>query len=467
MNAPELRLPPHSVESEQSVIGGLLLDSKAWDRVCDVVAEADFYRDDHRRIFKHIQRLCEAGKPADIVTVWAEIEKSNEAEQVGGLAYLGDIANNTPSAANIRRYAEIIADRARKRRLITVGDEIAAMGFGAMDSAQAMDEAQGLLQAIANDSAGKGEPIALSVALSRAIDRVQEMFDRGDKSGVTGLPTGFADMDALLHGLNHSDLIILAGRPSMGKTTLAMNIAEHASLEGKHVAVFSLEMGAEALATRSLSAVSGVEFERLRAGQLHDDDWDKLTAGLGKMHQAPMTIDETGGLSVTQIAARCRRIARRQKIDLIVVDYLQLIRPGYSSTASNRNDEVTAISAGLKALAKDMHCPVIALSQLSRKVEERADKRPLMSDLRDSGSIEQDADVIMLMYRDDYYRSDSPWAGMAEANIAKHRNGRTGTVNLVFQADRCRFKDASHEAIADANRRAHEARPVKQRRGME
>lgn len=468
MNAPDLsalRLPPHSVEAEQYVIGGLLIDPNAWDRICDLLTADVFYRDDHRRIFGHVQKLREAGKVADILTVWTSIELSNEQEQVGGLAYLGEVANNTPSAANIRWYAEIILDKALRRKLVTTGDEIAQLGFGAVEDARtAIDQAQSMLQSLAEAGVSMGEPVGIGKALGIAIDRIQANYERGIPAGIS---SGFTDIDAMLHGFGEGDLVIVAGRPSMGKTTFAMNIAENISFADKHAMVFSLEMSKEALATRSLSAVSGIDHDRLMAGKLNDDDWDKMTVGLGKLHNAAMTIDDTGGLTVAQMLSRCRKIARKQKIDIVVIDYLQLIKPPYSKTASNRNDEVSAISAELKAMAKELRCPVIALSQLSRKVEERADKRPLMSDLRDSGALEQDADVIILMYRDDYYKPDSPFKGMAEANIGKHRNGKTGSVNLIFQGEFCRFKNCDHDALRDAQQKAHEARPMKRNRGME
>ncbi|MDE2439552.1 MAG: replicative DNA helicase [Betaproteobacteria bacterium] len=443
-----LRLPPYSVESEQSVIGGLLIDNSAWDRIADVVSGEDFYRDDHRRIFGHIRRLMESNKPADVITVYDEIEKSNEVDQTGGLAYLAEVANHTPSAANIKRYAETVADKALRRKLIVVGAQVQELAWASTgDAKSAVEEAQGMFQPLEDVGRSKSEPRSLSSVLVSAIEIIEQNMDR--KGGYTGVPSGFYDIDAKLNGMAAGDLIILAGRPSMGKSTLGMNIAENVALDGGSVAVFSLEMGDVQLAMRTISSVSGVDFGDVRSGKLNNEQWDKIGASLGQLHQAGIVIDETSGLSVAQIAARSRRIKRKAgKLDLIVIDYLQLITPPRSVTANNRNDEVTAISAGLKKLAKEMACPVLCLSQLSRRVEERADKRPLMSDLRDSGAIEQDADVIMMMYRDEYYNENTQWKGMAEVDIAKHRNGETGMVRMVFQGNYCRFRNADHAVIA-------------------
>jgi replicative DNA helicase len=464
MNTPELKLPPHSNEAEQSLIGGLLLDNRAWDRIADIVAESDFYRDDHRRLFGHIRALIEAGKPADVVTVFAAIEKRNEVDQTGGMAYLGEIANATPSAANARRYAEIVADHALRRRLIMAAGQMESLAYQPGSALAAVDAAQELLTPLA-DVGLSDEPRPLSEVLGRAIDEIQARFESGAE--VAGLPTGFRDIDQKLGGLQPGDLIIIAGRPSMGKSAIALNIADHVGVsERKPVVVFSLEMPDVALATRSIAAQGSVPAEGLRTGKLGDEHWDGITASLARLHEAPIWIDPSTALSVGQMHARCRRIARRQKvgIGLVVIDYLQLMH----GEGANRNEEISGITRRLKLMAKDLGCPVIALSQLSRKVEERVNHRPMMSDLRDSGSIEQDADVILMMYREAYYNPESAYTGLAEVIIAKNRMGATGTVALVFQPEYSRFKDADQSAIAEAKRRAATTNGARQgRRGFE
>ncbi len=439
-----LKLPPHSVEAEQSLLGGLLLDNSAWDRIADIVTESDFYRDDHRRIFRHIALLIERARPADVVTVFESIEKSNEVEQAGGLAYLGEIANNTPSAANIRRYAEIVRERAVLRRLVTVGDEIAASALNpaGRDAKVLLDQAEAKVFEIAEAGARSSQGfVAIQPLLGQVVDRIQELYEQENPSDVTGVPTGFADLDKMTAGLQPGDMVVVAGRPSMGKTAFALNIAEHVGVDlGLPVAIFSLEMSGPQLAMRFLSSVGRLDAHRIRTGRLNDDEWDKMTVALGKLHGAPIHIDETGALNVTDLRARARRLARQfgGKLGLIVIDYLQLM----TSTRDNENraTEISEISRSIKALAKELQVPVIALSQLSRKVEERNDKRPLMSDLRESGAIEQDADIILMMYREEYYKPDTQEKGTAEVIIGKHRNGPTGTVRLTFLGEYTRFQ---------------------------
>lgn len=439
-----LKLPPHSIEAEQSLLGGLLLDNSAWDRIADIVTEGDFYRDDHRRIFRHIARLIERARPADVVTVFESIEKSNEVEQAGGLAYLGEIANNTPSAANIRRYAEIVRERAVLRHLVTVGDEIAASALNpaGRDAKTLLDQAEAKVFEIAEAGARSTQGfVPIQPLLGQVVDRIQELYEQENPSEVTGVPTGFADLDRMTSGLQPGDMIVVAGRPSMGKTAFALNIAEHVGVDlGLPVAIFSLEMSGPQLAMRFLSSVGRLDASRIRTGRLNDDEWDKMTVALGKLHGAPIHIDETGALNVTDLRARARRLARQfgGKLGLIVIDYLQLM----TSTRDNENraTEISEISRSIKALAKELQVPVIALSQLSRKVEERNDKRPLMSDLRESGAIEQDADIILMMYREEYYKPDTQEKGTAEVIIGKHRNGPTGIVRLTFLGEYTRFQ---------------------------
>lgn len=440
-----LRLPPHSIESEQSLIGGLLLDNAAWDRIDGQVSEADFYRDDHRRIFRHILALLNAGRPADVVTVFEAIEKANEIDQTGGIAYLGEIANATPSAANIARYAEVVHERAVLRRLVTFGDEVAAAALNpaGREVNEIIDEAEQRLYLVAEaGQALKAGPIDIRPVLGKVIDRIQEMYDREDPSQVTGLATGYVDLDKMTSGLQPGDVIVIAGRPSMGKTALALNIAEHVTLNlGKEALIFSMEMSAEQLGMRLLSSVGRIDQQRLKSGNLGDEDWDRLTAALSKLSGAAIHIDDSGGLSGNEVRSRARRHARRAggRLGLIVIDYLQLMSA--TKQGENRATEISEVSRTIKAMAKELGVPVLALSQLSRKVEERNDKRPVMSDLRESGAIEQDADVVLMMYRDEYYKPDTQDKGVAEAIIAKQRTGPTGVVKLSFLGEYTRFEN--------------------------
>lgn len=474
MNAPDaIRLPPHSIEAEQSLIGGLLLDPRAWDRIADLVTDADFYRADHRRIFRHIAAMADNRKTVDVVTVFESIERSNEVDQTGGLAYLGEIANATPSAANIRRYAEIVAEKRSLRDLIIAAGEVMAIAEmpGADPVQDRIDRAQGVLMSLAERRPAQHEPAEIGSVLTRAVAEVDAAFAAGGE--ITGTPTGFEEMDRLLCGMQPGDMIVVAGRPSMGKTAFALNIAEHVSVvQRQPVAFFSMEMGDTQLAKRMMASIGGIEHKKLRTGRLSDDDWDMMTATLSKLHEAPIHIDETGSLSPAQIRARARRVKMKNggRLGLIVIDYLQLMTSPKDS--ENRANEVSAISRSIKAMAKELGCPVIALSQLSRKVEERTSKRPLMSDLRESGAVEQDADVILLMYRDEYYNPATQERGVAEVNVAKHRNGETGMVRLMFEPQYSRFRDpidedrrnfelaSSRASQRDAARHEHRTRGI-------
>jgi replicative DNA helicase len=439
-----LKLPPHSIEAEQSLIGGLLIDNAAWDRIGDVVRETDFYRDDHRRIFRHIGKLIQQGRPADVVTVYESIEQSNEVDQTGGLGYLGEIANATPSAANIRRYAEIVRERAILRQLVTVGDEIAgnALNPAGRDVKTLLDDAeQRIFQIAEAGNRGSNGFVAIQPLLGEVVERMETLLARDSQSDITGVATGFADLDRMTSGLQPGDMIVVAGRPSMGKTAFALNIAEHVGVELRlPVAIFSLEMSGPQLATRFLSSVGRIDQSKLRTGRLTDDEWDRMTVALGKLHEAPIHIDETGAINSTDLRARARRLHRQfGKLGLIVIDYLQLMSS--NRDGENRATEISEISRSIKALAKELQVPIIALSQLSRKVEERNDKRPLMSDLRESGAIEQDADIIMMMYREEYYKPDTQDKGTAEVIITKHRNGPTDTVRLTFLGEYTKFEN--------------------------
>lgn len=439
-----LKLPPHSLEAEQSLIGGLLLDNTAWERIADLVTGEDFYRDDHRRIYQHISKLIDFGRPADTVTVFESLEKSGEADQAGGLAYLAEIANNTPSAANIRRYAEIVHERAILRKLVAVGDEIAASALApsGKEAKILLDEAEARVFEIAEAGARHSSGFQpIQPILKQVIDRVQELYDRDNPSEVTGVPSGFIDLDEKTSGLQPSDMLIVAGRPSMGKTSFALNVAEHVAVEKRlPVAIFSMEMPGTQLATRFIASVGRIDMQRIRNGRLSDDDWQRLTMAMGKLYEAPLYIDETPGLNPIDLRARARRLARQcGRLGLIVIDYLQLMNG--TREADNRATELSEISRSVKALAKELHVPIIALSQLNRSLEQRPNKRPLMSDLRESGAIEQDADIIMFIYRDEVYNPDSPDKGTAELIIGKHRNGPTGMVRMTFLGEYTRFEN--------------------------
>jgi replicative DNA helicase len=446
-----VRTPPHSVEAEQSVLGGLLLDNSAWDRIADRISADDFYRHDHRLIFQQIARLIDQSKPADTVTVFEALQVAGQAADCGGLGYLNSLAQNTPSAANIRRYAEIVRERAILRRLVTVGDEIAvsALEPQGRDAKQILDEAEGKVFRIAEQGArDRAGFVKLEPLLTRVVERIQELFERASGSDVTGVPTGFADLDNKTCGLQPGDLVIIAGRPSMGKTALALNIGEHVAIDlGMPVAVFSMEMGAAQLALRMLGSVGRIDQQRLRTGRLTDEDWPRLSEAIERMHAAPLYIDETPALNALELRARARRLAREYKqLGLIVVDYLQLMSA--SALGENRATEISEISRSLKALAKELKVPVVALSQLNRTVEARTDKRPVMSDLRESGAIEQDADVILFIYRDEVYNPDSSDKGVAEVIIGKQRNGPIGKVNLRFGGQFTRFDNLASGSSA-------------------
>ena len=440
-----LKVPPHSIEAEQSVLGGLLLDNGAWDRIGDAIAVDDFYRDDHRRIFRHIAKLIEQGKPADVVTVAESIESGEDKERAGGLAYLASLAQNTPSAHNIRRYAEIVRERAIMRQLVAVGNDIADSAFSpaGKEVGQLLDEAESKVFQIAEARTRTGGGFHdIHQLLSQVMERVDFLYSRDNPSDVTGVPTGYRDLDTMTSGLQEGDLVIVAGRPSMGKTAFALNIGEHVAVHEKRpVAVFSMEMSGTQLAARMLGSLARIDQHKLRTGRLSDEDWNRLADGLGKLHDAPIHIDETGSLNPLELRSRARRLARQYgKLGLIVVDYLQLMVAG-GRREENRATELSEISRSLKALAKELSVPVVALSQLNRSVESRNDKRPMMSDLRESGALEQDADVILFIYRDEVYNRDSGEKGKAEIIVGKQRNGPIGTVNLTFLGQYTRFEN--------------------------
>jgi replicative DNA helicase len=441
----QLRVPPHSMESESSVLGGLLLDNSAWDRVGDLLVDGDFYRHEHKLIYEAIGKLINASKPADVITVYEHLQGMGKAEEIGGLLYLNQLAQYVPSATNIRRYAEIVRERSILRKLVTASDDIATNAFNPQGKTvdRILDEAEQKILAIGEEGARNKQGFqSLDTLVVDLLDRVQEMAD--NPMDVTGVPTGFVDLDRMTSGLQAGDLVVLAARPSMGKTSFAVNIAEHVALnEGLPVAIFSMEMGAAQLAVRIVGSIGRVNQGNLRTGKLNDDEWPRLTEAIERLRTVSLHIDETPGLSPTELRANARRLARTcGKLGLIVVDYLQLMSgSGSAASSDNRATELGEISRGLKMLAKELQCPVIALSQLNRSVEQRTDKRPMMSDLRESGAIEHDADIIMFIYRDDYYNKDSKEPNIAEVIIGKQRNGPTGTVKLFFQKNQTRFEN--------------------------
>ena len=448
----QLRIPPHSTEAESSVLGGLLLDNGAWDRVGDLLTESDFYRFEHRMVFGAIGALVNASKPADVITVFEQLLSQGKAEEIGGLSYLNSLAQYVPSAGNIRRYAEIVRERAILRKLVSASDEIATNAFNPRGRpvATILDEAEQKIFNIGEEGARTKQGFqAMESLVVKLLDRVQEMAD--NPNDVTGVPSGFYDLDRMTAGFQAGDLIVLAARPSMGKTALAINIAEHVALnEGLPVAVFSMEMGAAQLAVRIVGSIGRIDQSHLRTGKLTDDEWPRLTEAIEKLRTISLHIDESAGLTSSELRANARRLSRQcGKLGLIVVDYLQLMS-GSSNEGENRATELGEISRGLKMLAKELQCPVIALSQLNRSVETRPDKRPMMSDLRESGAIEQDADIIMFIYRDEYYTQEAcKEPGVAEVIIAKQRNGPTGTVKLAFLKPITKFESLASGGSGD------------------
>ena len=436
-----LKVPPHSIETEQSVLGGLMLDNEAWDKIADKIVEDDFYRADHRAIFSAIVSLAERNKPFDVVTLSERLDSIGDLESVGGLAYLGMLASETPSAANIVAYAEIIRERSVLRQLIRVGTDIANNGYQSegRDSRELLDHAEQQVFEIAdqNNRARQGFK-ALPTLLTSVVDRIDLLYN--EDSHITGLPTGFDDFDDRTSGLQPGDLIIVAGRPSMGKTSFAMNLAEHAAIKTKQtVAIFSMEMPGEQLAMRMVASLGRIDMQKIRTGKLSEEDWPRVTSAVSMLTEVPIYIDDGSALSPTEIRARARRIKREHGLGLIVIDYIQLMQVHGSS--ENRATEMSEISRSLKGLAKELGVPVVALSQLNRSLEQRPNKRPIMSDLRESGAIEQDADLIVFIYRDEVYDEDSPDKGIAEIITAKQRNGPIGMDRLTFLGQYTRFEN--------------------------
>ena len=441
--AEAVRLPPQSIPSEQSILGGLMIDNNALDSIVDLVRPEDFCRRDHRLIFEHITNMVQRGKPADVLTVFESLSDAGLQDDVGGFAYLNELVNNTPSAANIRRYAEIVHDKSVLRQLITVGDKLVSTALNpeGRETNDILSEAEREVLAI-NERNSRGQRGFQSMAtLVRDVsDKIIDIYNNQQGSDVTGVPTGYPNLDRELAGLQRGDLIIVAGRPSMGKTSFALNIAENIGIRQElPVAIFSLEMGGDQLAQRLISSVGNIDAQKLRKAQLSDEEWSNFAKAVHRLEDKPIYIDETPGLMINELASRARRLMNQTgPLGLIVVDYIQLM-PGRRN-ADNRSTELSEISRGLKALAKELHCPVIVLSQLNRSLEQRTNKRPIMSDLRESGAIEQDADVIMFIYRDIVYNPETPDKDLAEIIIAKQRNGPIGTLRMVFRGGNTRFE---------------------------
>ncbi|QHM72761.1 replicative DNA helicase [Mixta intestinalis] len=437
-----LKLPPHSLEAEQSVLGGLMLDNERWDNVSERVVAEDFYSRPHRLIFSEMQRLLEAGQPIDLITLSDSLEQRGELDMVGGFAYLAELSKNTPSAANINAYADIVRERAVVREMIAVANQIADAGYDPQgrSSEELLDFAESNVFKIAEQRANKDEgPQNIEQILEATVSRIESLYQK-PHDGVTGVDTGYQDLNKKTAGLQGSDLIIVAARPSMGKTTFAMNLCENAAmLQDKPVLIFSLEMPSEQLMMRMLASLSRVDQTRIRTGQLDDEDWARISGTMGiLLEKKNIYIDDSSGLTPTEVRSRARRVFRENDgLSMIMIDYLQLMR--VPSLSDNRTLEIAEISRSLKALAKELNVPVVALSQLNRSLEQRADKRPVNSDLRESGSIEQDADLIMFIYRDEVYHENSDLKGIAEIIIGKQRNGPIGTVRLTFNGQWSRF----------------------------
>jgi replicative DNA helicase len=445
-----LRVPPHSVQGEQAVLGGLMLNSDAWNEISDKISSEDFYRREHQLIFKAMRALSEADQPLDVVTIAEELERRAELSDVGGMPYLGMLANETPTASNVPAYARIVREQSVMRQLIRVGNKIADSGYRPEGRPvdDLLDQAETEVFKIAEQKdKGRQGFQNIQALLTKTVDKIDELFNSDD--ALTGVSSGFNDFDGRTSGLQKADLVIVAGRPSMGKTTFAMNMCENVAIgAGVPVAIFSMEMPAEALTMRMISSLGRINQQAVRSGKLEDDDWPRVTSAVNILSQAKIFIDDSAALTPNEIRARCRRLQKEHgQLGMVMVDYLQLMRA--PEAGDNRVNEISAISRGLKALAKELNCPVVALSQLNRSLEQRPNKRPVMSDLRESGAIEQDADLIVFIYRDEVYNEDSPDKGKAEIIIAKQRNGPIGTVNLTFQGQFTRFDNFARDVYEE------------------
>ncbi|PID45665.1 MAG: replicative DNA helicase [Proteobacteria bacterium] len=442
-----LRIPPHSVDAEQSVLGGLMLDNNAWETIADRVSEEDFYRQDHRLIFRSITELAENNQPLDWITLSEWLKQRSELDNAGGSSYLGTLAKDTPSAANIRAYADIVREKSILRQLISVGTNISDLAYnsGDRDSKSLLDEAEQQVFRIAEQGNREQSFKPIKQLLKDSLDNIRRLAETDGT--ITGTPTGYSDLDNMTSGLNAGDLVIVAGRPAMGKTTFSMNIAEHVALSDKPVVIFSMEMPAEQLILRLFASNGRVPLSDIRTGKIREEDWPRVAMAVKSFSNTKLFIDDVGGQSPIEIRAKTRRLAREHgQLGLVVIDYLQLMQSG--SKSDNRANEISEISRSLKSLAKELNCPVIALSQLNRSLEQRPNKRPIMSDLRESGAIEQDADIIIFVYRDEVYDPESAEKGQAEIIIGKQRNGPIGTVRLTFHGKYTRFDNFAPDVYA-------------------
>ncbi|WP_223805839.1 replicative DNA helicase [Ornithinibacillus gellani] len=436
------RRPPHNIEAEQAVIGAIFLEPEAFSTASEILLPQDFYRAGHQRIFEAMMRLADRGEAIDVVTVTAALENSKNLEEAGGVSYLTEIATSVPTAANIGYYSRIVEEKAVLRRLIRTATDIVTNSFDNEDAVEdVLNEAEkGILEVSGRQNSGSFKQI--KDVLIEVYDNIEQLHQ--SKTDITGIPTGFRDLDRITSGFQRNDLIIVAARPSVGKTAFALNVAQNVAVNtDENVAIFSLEMGAEQLVQRMLCAEGNIDAQRLRNGQLIAEDWGKLTMAMGSLSNAGIFIDDTPGIRVSEIRSKCRRLKQEHGLGMILIDYLQLIQ-GSVNSKENRQQEVSEISRSLKGLARELNVPLIALSQLSRGVEQRQDKRPMMSDLRESGSIEQDADIVGFLYRDDYYDQESEKQNIIEIIISKQRNGPVGTVELAFVKEYNKFVDLDH-----------------------
>jgi len=450
--------PPHSVEAEQAVLGGLLLDNGAWDRIADLLTPADFYLADHRILFQTLREMFERGEPVDVVTLAARIEARGEAQKVG-LGYVVALASETPSAANIARYAGIVIEKRTRRDLLATGHRIASLSAAVGgDAGEAVQEAQALVMALSDGQSAGTEPQEVGDLLPAVLRGIDERFHKAGE--FSGIASGYAELDRLTCGLQPGDLIIVAGRPSMGKTTLAVNIAENVAADGGVALVFSLEMGARQLVERSVCRFGGISTLAVRNGDMRQDDFDRLGVALRRLQGKRLVIDDSPQATPGRMRAKARKVKHRYgRLDLVVIDYLQLM----AGDGNTRSEQLGSLTRALKLMARELGAPVVLLSQLNRGLEQRTDKRPVLSDLRESGAIEQDADVVLMVHRPDYYDADSPYKGLAEVLIRKQRMGPLGTVMLRFEGEYSRFSDADPDALRMAQAKAYAARPRQSR----
>lgn len=448
-DAPAVKNPPHSLEAEQSVLGALMIDNSQWDSVAELLMPDDFYRNEHRQIYRMMVRLSEQSQPLDVITLGEALEKERQLEAVGGMGYLNDLAENTPSIGNLLAYGKIVRERSVLRRLISVANDIASKAYdpGGLDADSILDDAERQVFQIAEERPSEGGLVHVNPLVDKAVNKLDELFN--SDGSLTGLSTGFSDLDEMTTGMHPGDLVIVAARPSMGKTTFAMNLVEDAVLnQDKPVVVFSLEMPSEQLITRSIASLGRIDMGRVKSGKLKEDDFPKLTKAVNLLKDRKLFIDDTAGLSPSEMRSRIRRLVREHgDVGMIMVDYLQLMK--IKGFTEGRTNEISEISRTLKAIAKEFECPMVALSQLNRSLEQRPNKRPVNSDLRESGAIEQDADIIMFIYRDEVYNEDSKDKGIAEIIIGKQRNGPIGTTRLAFLGQYSRFENLAPEQYGD------------------